>query len=454
MAPTPTLAPPRPTATPTATPTPAPEAATPTAEVSQGLSTPVATSTPSAEELRLTAALDEIDARTSSIRELPLLRPVERRFLTREEVVERLGKEMEEDREDIYESQRLYAALGAMPDDQDLFELLLELLGEGVLGFYDSEEERLYVVRGGVELEPHEERTYVHEMVHGIQQQHFDIEAMREALEGNSDAKLALTALIEGDATLGTALYAVEYMTPAERMSEPPASPALVRSFRAAPRVIQTQYIFPYQEGNTFVGGLYRDGGWQAVDAAFARPPSSTEHILHPDKYDSAEPPLQVKPPDLLPALGEGWKLLFEDTLGEMMLRAYLGTRFLIGDPADAAAGWGGDRVAVYVGPEDETVVLLSALWDTELDAREFYDAFVRFTVLRTAGDWKPLDDDSMLMTLPGRVIAVSLHDSATAIIVAPDLPTLERVNSALRRDSEAAEAKGAVQAPSAVRQG
>lgn len=409
-------------------------------EASQSPSPPAATSTPSAEELRLAAELDEIDARTSAVRGLPLLRPVERRFLTRGEVVERLRQDMEEDREDILESQRLYAALGAMPDGQDLFELLLELLGEGVLGFYDSEEERLYVVTGAAELEPHEERTYVHEMVHGIQQQHFDIEAMREAVEGNSDAKLALRALIEGDATLATAGYAVEHMTPTERVSEPPASPALIRAFRAAPRVIQVLYVFPYQEGSRFVDVLYGEGGWRAVDEAFARPPSSTEQVLHPDKYESSETPLEVVLPDLLPALGEGWELLFEDTLGEMMLRAYLGTRFLIGDPADAAAGWGGDRVAVYAGPDGATVVQLSALWDTERDAREFHDAFVRFTFLRTAGDWEPLDDETMLMTLPAQVIAIAIREAETVVVVAPDAPTLEKARSALRPNPEAAD--------------
>ena len=428
-APTPTLPPPQPTHTATASPT---------VEAPPSSSPPVATSTRSAEELRLTAALDEIDARASSVRDLPLLKPVERRFLTREELGERLRQEMEEDREDLYESQRLYAALGAMPDDQDLFELLLELLGEGVLGFYESEEERLYVVKDAGELEPHQERTYVHELIHGIQQQHFDIEAMRDELEGNSDAELAARALIEGDATLGMARYAAEYMSPAERAAEPPASPALVRAFRAAPRVIQYQYTFPYQQGDTFVRGLYQSGGWRAIDEAFAQPPRSTEQVLHPEKYESAEPPLEVMLPDLLPALGEGWELLFEDTLGEMMLRAYLETRFLTADPIGAAAGWGGDRVAVYVGPEDETVVLLSALWDTEPDAREFYDAFVPFTVARTGGEWEPLDDETVLMTLPAEAVAVSIRGSATVIIVAPDLPTLDKVRSALHSGSGA----------------
>ena len=404
------------------------------AEAALSPSPPVATSTPSVEELRLAAELDQIDAKTSSVRDLPLLRPVERRFLTRADIVERLTREMEEDREDIYESQRLYVALGAMAADRDLFELTLELLGEGILGFYDSEEERLYVVKDSAELEPHEERTYVHELMHGLQQQHFDIRAMRDAVEDNSDATRALRALIEGDANLGTAHYAVNHMSPAERVAEPPASPALVRAFRAAPRVIQHLYVFPYQDGGTFVAGLYQRGGWRAVDEAFARPPQSTEQVIHPEKYQSGEPPLEVVLPDLLPALGEGWELLFEDTLGEMMLRAYLETGFHINNPADAAAGWGGDRVAVYVGPNDETVVLLSALWDTGSDTWEFYDAFFRFTAARTGAEWEPLDDESVMISLPGQVIAVSIRDGETIIVFAPNLPTLEKVSSGLQR--------------------
>ena len=162
------------------------------------------------------------------------------------------------------------------------------------------------MVKDAGELEPHEERTYVHELIHGIQQQHFDIEAMRDGLEGNSDAKLALRALIEGDATLGTARYAVEYMSPAERVAEPPASPALIRVFRAAPRVIQAQYVFPYRDGGVFVDGLYQEGGWQAVDEAFARPPRSTEQVLHPDKYESAEPPAGGYPARSASGAGRG----------------------------------------------------------------------------------------------------------------------------------------------------
>jgi len=51
-----------------------------------------------------------------------------------------------------------------------------------------------------------------------------------------------------------------------------------------------------------------------------------------------------------------------------------------------AAAGWGGDRYAVYEGPGRGQVFLAQlTAWDTENDAREFYEAYVKRTKLRYA---------------------------------------------------------------------
>jgi hypothetical protein len=353
--------------------------------------------------------------------------------MTREELIARLLQDLDEDREEIYEAQRLYAALGVIDDDEDLFETILALLGEGVLGFYEADEERFYVVKDGDGFQPLQARTYAHEFIHGVQQQHFDFQSIRDGLEGNSDAEFALRALIEGDASLGTTRYMFEYMSAEERAaSEPPASAALIQAFRSAPHVIQREYTFPYQDGTVFVSTLYQRGGWPAVNEAFARVPQSTEQVLHPDKYLAAEPPLEVTLPDLLPTLGEGWELLVEDTLGEMVIRAYLQTGFYATNPIRAAAGWGGDRVSLYTGPGDETVLLLSALWDTEQDAREFFDAFVQLTTARTGGEWESLGGDARLMTLPDELITVSLRNATTVVIMAPDLPTLDKVRAAL----------------------
>jgi hypothetical protein len=51
-----------------------------------------------------------------------------------------------------------------------------------------------------------------------------------------------------------------------------------------------------------------------------------------------------------------------------------------------AAAGWGGDRYAVYEGPKGEVLFASISTWDTENDAREFFDAYVKRSELRYPG--------------------------------------------------------------------
>ena len=48
-----------------------------------------------------------------------------------------------------------------------------------------------------------------------------------------------------------------------------------------------------------------------------------------------------------------------------------------------AAAGWAGDRYALYEGPDGQVFLSQLAVWDTESDAREFFDAYVKRTELR-----------------------------------------------------------------------
>ena len=108
------------------------------------------------------------------------------------------------------------------------------------------------------------------------------------------------------------------------------------------------------------------------MDGLFANPPDSTEQVLHPDKFASREKPVEVAfPTDLAARLGDGWKVSLEDTLGEVLLEVVLRDG---GASAtnDAAAGWGGDRVALVEGPGGAKAVVMDTAWDTADDAAEF----------------------------------------------------------------------------------
>ena len=115
-----------------------------------------------------------------------------------------------------------------------------------------------------------------------------------------------------------------------------------------APPVLISSLSFPYSSGYRFVETLYDAGGFEAIDAAWADPPRSTEHILHPERYLAGDAPQIVTLPPLTDTLGVGWELLEDDILGEFFLREYLDQQLAAAVAERAAEGWGGDRYAVY----------------------------------------------------------------------------------------------------------
>jgi hypothetical protein len=116
--------------------------------------------------------------------------------------------------------------------------------------------------------------------------------------------------------------------------------------------VLRETLLFPYFQGMGWVSGVYKQGGWEAVSAAYKNLPKSTEQILHNDKYASGELPQQVTVRDISPKLGRGWKMADNDVEGEWGY--YLILDQILASPGvskNASAGWGGDRYALFTGP-------------------------------------------------------------------------------------------------------
>jgi hypothetical protein len=134
---------------------------------------------------------------------------------------------------------------------------------------------------------------------------------------------------------------------------------------------------FPYRYGTPFVAALYSRGGWPAVDAAFKRPPVSSEQILHPERYaEPADAPERLERA-LLPGRIDGMEQVHQMVLGEFVTRLALQPRAGEERAASAAAGWDGDRAALYEAPRRSLLVWLSA-WDDAGQAAEFAEALRR----------------------------------------------------------------------------
>ncbi|HVR72509.1 MAG TPA: hypothetical protein VMT87_16865, partial [Vicinamibacteria bacterium] len=265
--------------------------------------------------------------------------------------------------------ERTLVALDLLPPRSDLRRLRARLLEENVAGFYDERpgRKRLYAVSDDRTFTPANQLVLAHELRHALQDQYADVHGTLTASIGDfDDRRMAYLSLLEGDATLVMERFLLRRLPGAPEalgdlggFSLPPIT------MPGVPTVLQDQLVLPYLAGRDFARALWRRGGWDAVRAAWSRPPASTEQVLHPEKYFAGEAPRPPAPAYAPP----GGRLVSESVLGEMF------TRTLLGEGSDAAAaGWGGDLVRVY-DVSGRTLLVWTSGWDTPADAGEFAGA-------------------------------------------------------------------------------
>lgn len=327
------------------------------------------------------ALYDAIEAQVIEIRGLDPNGAVARRVIDEAELRTLITGQYDEEASPEYvaATERLYKALGLLPGDADLRTLTLDLLSGGVAGFYRADQDTLYVVSKTGLPGVNERITFAHEFDHALQDQHTTVFTDQEGILDQGDRILARQAVYEGDATLLMSLWAAEQFDLADlvqmlALANDPEAAALLERM---PAILREALLFPYTAGMGFVQGPHGEGGWPAVDAIYDRMPTSTEQILHPERYASGDAPIEVDIPDDLAAqLGPGWSATLEDTLGEFQLGIWLREAGLTTEASNAAAaGWGGDRLAVVEGPDGAWGVVLETTWDSEAEAVEFADA-------------------------------------------------------------------------------
>jgi hypothetical protein len=121
------------------------------------------------------------------------------------------------------------------------------------------------------------------------------------------------------------------------------------------------------------VDHLADEGGVPAVNAALRRFPTTTEEVLHPERYGKGEP-TAVDVPDFAPMFGEGWRDLDVMIVGELWLRVLLDTRTTTQEASTAAAGWDGGIYRAWTDGDD-VAVILATTWDSAIEAAEFRGA-------------------------------------------------------------------------------
>jgi hypothetical protein len=302
---------------------------------------------------------------TEALRGLRFLASVEVRIEDRRAM--RAYVERALDDEQLERARLRYLALGAIDPQLDVRGLLVSVMEEELVGYYDPEQKRLAVrddIARALDAKatgtaPPERglawrATVVHELVHALQDQHFDLGASIER-KRSTDADNAFGALIEGDATLVMLAYTAQLSGESLRsltdhpervlsaMSRTPEQ--LTGALRRAPALLREPLLFRYREGAHFCAELFRAGGWESVDAAHRAPPLTTLSVRNPRRYlgGVAEPALTLPELDWLPS--RGYHQLDDDVLGGLELSVVLGTAGI--EAEYIVSAWRGDRYVV-----------------------------------------------------------------------------------------------------------
>lgn len=195
--------------------------------------------------------------------------------------------EKRNDLERLHNEGLAFQLLGLLPESYRYPDAVVGQYAGELLALYSPEDRSMIYVRRRDERRSEAFRVAVmkHELVHALQDQHFQVERFLVQDDGN-DAILARMALLEGDAMFASSvdgeLSRCKLARPLElyrRLSR------AEDSNETMPRVIRYMMEFPYIFGEQFVCALYREGGWDAVNKSYLRLPRSTMEIVEPKQY-------------------------------------------------------------------------------------------------------------------------------------------------------------------------
>ncbi|MFO0683051.1 MAG: hypothetical protein U0234_13425 [Sandaracinus sp.] len=343
-----------------------------------------------------TRALHALTRAAERIRGLRFAREVPVRIQSSEEITAFVESRIDE--RELEHARVFYVAVGLLPEGLDVRAMLLGVMGEQIVGFYDPDSGTL-VIRDDVmrELRAMESAgrqvteaasaiVIVHELVHALQDQrlalgeHFHFAPGHR--ERSGDEANAFASLVEGDATL--AMIGWLAARGGGHLSDLTESPERLRglvegsdmssggpALAGAPPIVRAPLLSRYFDGMLFCAALHARGGFPIVDAAHRDPPTTSEQVLHPAAYFAHDAGETITIPALPGLEALGYAAHDEDTLGELELSVWLALGSAHDRDATAGAGWDGDRLRVYRREDGATAAVWWTLWDDEAEARE-----------------------------------------------------------------------------------
>jgi hypothetical protein len=265
---------------------------------------------------------------------------------------------------------------------------------------------------------PSAEATFVHEFTHIWEPQLTD--------PNSFDMDKAHSALVEGDASFMGDYFKDHYNTQPQPIMQTVSGVPLFlldspRDVHPIPETLNKINWFPYDQGKTYIQALYANGGFQTMNRAYLPEytPSTTEQILHTDKYyanESAQSYASPTPTD------DNWNVIRTDyqqsgnRYGEYFIQIMLSNwlKDNISQQANtAAAGWATDNFT-YFEKGSDFLFTWNIKWDTQQDATEFFDAY---KAMMTKTSATKQNDTQWLSN--GRYLTLTLNQEQNSTFIA-----------------------------------
>ena len=286
----------------------------------------------------------------------------------------------EEDRAYYEEVAASLRALGLHEGPLDVEEETDQLYESGVLAYYSSDDKRIRVK--GTELTPDVAVTLVHELVHALQDQHFDLSKL-DTLD-TSTAQAAFRTVVEGDAVWVEDQYVLSLPASEQEaieLAETSGAEEAQAEIEDLNEVLVTSFSAPYILGPPYLQLLHAEGGYDAVDRRIRDEPADEAAIFDPQDHLSGTERPTIEPPALpegADAMTEDEQLVATDSLGALTFFMMLAARLDAHEAMAATDLLAGDLMLTYT-QDDRTCVALDVVAASGSDADDLEDALDRW---------------------------------------------------------------------------
>lgn len=312
---------------------------------------------------------------------LPILHPVRRRLITRDEVEHYLTQQLRNDRDAkrLERSELVLKKFGLLDPDFNLQPFLIRLLREQIAGYYDDKTKTVNLLDW---IPPNEQKPVLaHELTHALQDQHIhlekwdqlsDLTVAKNTKEDNEhivtdEADTVRDAVIEGQAMATFIDYALaptgkNLLTApglADRMNQAMSDSSDSPTLASAPLVLQKSLLFPYVDGLDFVRVVLTAKGKKAAfQGMLDHPPSSTYEVMTPKVYLDHGPVPLLRMPDIHPLIDAQYRPYDVGVMGEFDVQVMAE---LFGGPGMSVALTPMWRGGIYYTAQSKTATTAAA---------------------------------------------------------------------------------------------